>query len=98
TGVEEMSEASVNVYPNPFTNKLIVDAHEMWPDKTEFRLYNDAGRLVHFATVAELAYTNGKYIYSEGTVGHGFSQLPHGQYILVIVHDEIVGRALVQKH
>lgn len=97
TNIGEMVDQNIIVYPNPFIDKIIIDAGEKWPDNTEIRMYSEAGQLVHFARIDELNFMNGKYIYGEGTLSNGFNHLSKGMYYLVMVKEGVVNRAVVQK-
>jgi hypothetical protein len=92
TGIDDIEDDGFSVYPIPFDDKLIIVANERWPDETQFRLYDNSGRLVHFSKASTLPYSNGKYIYKES-----LAELPRGQYFLLIMLNGGIKRAMIQK-
>jgi hypothetical protein len=92
THIGESTESDVNVYPNPFESRVIIEAGRKWSPETEFRLYSETGALVRFAKASDIQYSNGKYLYHEG-----LSKLDKGIYYLLILEGEHTHRAVLQK-
>ncbi len=92
TGVEEMMEAGMNVYPVPFVEQLIIDAKSNWGMNVSLKLYDSNARLAAEWANDEIQKLNGKYI-----VNSRLDQLSSGTYILILTNENSSLRTLVTK-
>lgn len=92
TGVEEMMEAGMNVYPVPFAEQLIIDAKANWGMNVTVKLYDSHARLAAEWPNDKIQKLNGKYI-----INSQLDQLSTGTYILILANEKATFRTMVTK-
>ena len=97
TGIEEgsMQEESVNCYPNPFHNELVIEANFVSDRSVEIRILNQLGQVVN-VLVNKQEVTEGLHRWTwNGTNGSGQKVEPGIYYIRLSAGDRIVVNKVV---